>query len=165
MGTLLSSPSFYQHLRHTKRGVIMTLFVLFFPAFSYLGTPKHYKTRENAKWQIDPVLPPPPTREVSVKKSPFLSARKHMENGDLGTDNSLVQPFSGRRDGGFWALKPSFPGRLRGNTTRGNRTESLRMGEICLWEGLWEGRFCSQRLSVLLPLIMLPLNISPRECV
>ena len=57
MGTLLSSPSFYEHLRHTKRGVIMTLFVLFFPAFGYLETPKHYKTRENAKCQIDPVLP------------------------------------------------------------------------------------------------------------
>ena len=36
----------------------MTLFVLFFPAFGSLGTPKHYKTRENAKCQIDPVLPP-----------------------------------------------------------------------------------------------------------
>ena len=36
----------------------MTFFVLFFPAFGYLGTPKHYKTRENAKCQIDPVLPP-----------------------------------------------------------------------------------------------------------
>ena len=44
---------------HTRRGVILTFFVLFFPAFGFLGTPKHYKTRENEKCQIDPVLPPP----------------------------------------------------------------------------------------------------------
>ena len=31
----------------------------FFPASGYLGTPKHCKTRENTKWQIDPALPPP----------------------------------------------------------------------------------------------------------
>ena len=41
-----------------KRGVTMTLFVLFFKAYGYVGTPKHCKTRENAKWQIDPLLPP-----------------------------------------------------------------------------------------------------------
>ena len=28
------------------------------PAFGYFGSPKHCKTRENAKWQIDPALPP-----------------------------------------------------------------------------------------------------------
>ena len=34
---------------HTKRGVTMTLFILFFPASGYLETPKDCKTRENAK--------------------------------------------------------------------------------------------------------------------
>ena len=32
-----------------KGGVRMTLFVLFFPASGELATPKHCKTRENAK--------------------------------------------------------------------------------------------------------------------
>ena len=35
----------------------MTFFVLFFPASGHLGTTRYCKTRENAKWQIDPVLP------------------------------------------------------------------------------------------------------------
>ena len=42
----------------TQKGVWWWHFsCCFFPAFGYVGTPKHYKTRENAKWQIDPVLP------------------------------------------------------------------------------------------------------------
>ena len=47
----------------------MTFFVMFFPAFGYLGIPKHYKTRENAKCQIDCCTPPkyhPPYRETGV---------------------------------------------------------------------------------------------------
>ena len=51
MGTLLSSPSFYQHLGHTKRGVTMTFFVLFFPASGFLETPKGARWSTNKIWR------------------------------------------------------------------------------------------------------------------
>ena len=53
-----------------KRGVTMTLFVLFFLASGYLRIPKHCKIRENAKWQIDPALPShtPPLHENQFQK-------------------------------------------------------------------------------------------------
>ena len=74
-GHLLVSPSFYEHLGHTKRGVTMTLLVLFLPSiWGMLGPPKYTKTRENAAWQLDPVAPPPPTcieiRRVSETPTP-----------------------------------------------------------------------------------------------
>ena len=54
-----SSPSFYLHLGHTKRGVTVTLFVQFLPVSGYLSTPEHCKTTENAKRQNGPALTPP----------------------------------------------------------------------------------------------------------
>ena len=60
-----------------------------------------------------------------------------------------------------------FGERLRGNTVRDNRTESLWEGSRPLRGSLrgrvFRGRFHSQRLSVLLPLIALPLNLSPKN--
>ena len=50
--TVYRVPSFYYDLWHpnlAQMGVAMTLFMLFFQASGYLGTPKHYKTRENTK--------------------------------------------------------------------------------------------------------------------
>ena len=56
MGTVLLSPSFTS-IWGTWKGAWQWHFsMLSFPASEYLGTPKHCKTRENAKWQIDPVL-------------------------------------------------------------------------------------------------------------
>ena len=43
---------------HKDWGVTVTLFLLFFPSIWVSWTPKHCKTRENARWQIDLVLPP-----------------------------------------------------------------------------------------------------------
>ena len=99
----------------------------------------------------------------------------------------------------FWGGGCSLEFQKRGNTIRGNRTESLWEGNLplrgslrgplhiskSLWkplktsenlsENLWNplktlplrdplrGRFPSQRLSVLLPLIVLPLKLSPRD--
>ena len=73
----------------------MTFFVLFFPAFGYLGTPKHYKTRENAKCQIDPVYPPTGflllssgTKKGGFSKGGFCSPQCHTP---------------GNRTYGYWA--------------------------------------------------------------
>ena len=56
-GSICSSPSFYWHLGHTKRGVTMTLFMLFSQHRDSLGPPNTAKQGKNAKGQIDPVSP------------------------------------------------------------------------------------------------------------
>ena len=60
----------------------MTRFMLFFPASGYLATPKHCETRENAKCQIDPVLPPPPPPQRPHPHAFGLSKKiTHFTNG------------------------------------------------------------------------------------
>ena len=57
-GTLLSNPSFFTSIwdTHRKGCESVTFRAVFFPASGHVGTPEHCKTKENAKWHIDPVL-------------------------------------------------------------------------------------------------------------
>ena len=56
MGTLLSKPSFYYHLGHTKRGVTMTCCMRFFPASGYSGLQNKGKRKTTNR----PCFTPPP---------------------------------------------------------------------------------------------------------
>ena len=82
MGTLLSNPSFYWRLGHTERVVAMALFVLFLPASGYHGFATYCRTRENAKWQIDPALPSHP-----ILKDPPVP--KILQRGNFGTGSKM----------------------------------------------------------------------------
>ena len=110
MGTLLSNPSFYDHLRHTKRGVIMTLFVLFFPSFSYLSVQSIVLCSSDiAKHRA--VHGVPPTKEGSHRSGPggggdwlIPSCQSGMKTGATGKMGfrRLFGPFS-RLFSDFWA--------------------------------------------------------------
>ena len=96
METLLSNPSFYQHLGHTKRGVKMAFFVLCFPASGYLGTAKHCETRENAKWQIDPVLPLPQPGSPIICRVSLEHISQNSENSSEKKSRYRPEGFCGK---------------------------------------------------------------------
>ena len=139
-----------------KRGVAMTFFVLFFPASAHLGTPIYCRTKENAKWQIDRVLPPHQymgkmgfTNRVFLNlwfaKKPLTRVSKRVI--EAHGKRSLERGWQKRLAKGWrkvgtilakgWQRVGKVAGVLRGNTIRGNTTRNSER-KMALWEGLWE---------------------------
>ena len=78
MGTLLSNPSFYWHLGHTKRGVTITFFVLFSQHLGILGPPNAAKrgNKQNDKSTLFYPFRTSPFKEAWIDLRRLQSSRK-----------------------------------------------------------------------------------------
>ena len=84
--------------------------VLCFLASGYLGTPKHCKTREAQKWQIDPFLPPHKCPFLCPLLRPLLVPLLAHPLSCTGKRPRYTPPFPPKQ----WSLRIAFRGSLVG---------------------------------------------------